>query len=185
MENTEKEIEYLFVFKNGGWWLKISSINELFDYHEKTDVRWESAFSNLIHSKEFFRDGNEHCNALALAIGMYGSRNKINALDATVAIKSQVLSTQLDLLLKGYDIYINSSGGYHMEKGKNYKQWYRKKKLIFPNFKKDELKIKKFPMGTHWYAYIGDMQLRDGDTVKWDKYEDAYNYAQQFMKENA
>ena len=39
-------------------------------------------------------------------------------------------------------------------------------------------------MGTHWYAYLGDMQIRDNDKLKWDSYEEAYEYAQQFIKDN-
>lgn len=42
-----------------------------------------------------------------------------------------------------------------VEEFKNYliatdSRWCRKKELIFPNFKKDDLKIERFPMGKHW-----------------------------------
>ena len=53
----------------------------------------------------------------------------------------------------------------------------RRKELVFPNFKRDEIRIKKFPNGEHYYAYIDDMQVRDGDTLKWNTYEEAYNQA--------
>lgn len=74
--NEQAIHEYIFVFKENGWWLKISSINELLNYHDKTDARWSNAFENLIHSKEFsvlnsdrtISRGNEHANALATAI---------------------------------------------------------------------------------------------------------------------
>ena len=32
-------------------------------------------------------------------------------------------------------------------------------------------------MGNHYYAYIDDVQVRDGDKLKWDSYDEAYSYA--------
>ena len=32
-------------------------------------------------------------------------------------------------------------------------------------------------MGEHYYAYIDKMQVRDGDTLKWDTYKETYTHA--------
>ena len=43
-------MEYLFVYADGGWWLKIDSIKKLTDYHEKMkDDRYEDAFLMYLH----------------------------------------------------------------------------------------------------------------------------------------
>lgn len=51
------------------------------------------------------------------------------------------------------------------------KNWY------FRISKKNDIRIKKFPYGNHYYAYIGDMQVKDGNIIKWNTYEDAHRAA--------
>lgn len=46
------------------------------------------------------------------------------------------------------------------------------------------MEVKSFPGGDHFYAYIGDMQVRDGDILKWDTYDEAYNQALSILDEN-
>ena len=79
---------------------------------------------------------------------------------------------------------INSVGGYYRyyPTDKEY-AFVRRKELIFPDFKKDDIRIKQFPGGEHYYAYIGDMQVRDGNTLKWDSYQDAYEMALSLLEE--
>lgn len=31
----------------------------------------------------------------------------------------------------------------------------------------------KIDKGQHYYAYVGDMQVRDGDVLKWNTYDEA------------
>ena len=52
-------------------------------------------------------------------------------------------------------------------------QFCRRKELVFPNFKREDIRLKQFNDGRHWYAYVGDMQLRDGDCLKWNTREAA------------
>lgn len=37
--------------------------------------------------------------------------------------------------------------------------------------------ISQFTGGTHYYAYVGDMQIREGENLKWNSYEEAYKKA--------
>ena len=50
-EVKDKQKEFTFVFINGGWWLKVSTVAELNDYLVETDSRWENAINNLLNSK--------------------------------------------------------------------------------------------------------------------------------------
>ena len=190
-EVKEKQKEFTFIFINGGWWLKISTVAELADYLSETDSRWENALNNLLNSKEFTKFGNEHAGALATSIGLFGVNHGINGIDATLVFKEQIVNDQLNELKSGNTLAINKMGGYWVLKpeevngeNKAYSQWCRKREMVFPNFTKRELKIKKFPLGNHWYAYLGDVQLRDNDKVKWNTYEDAYEYAKQFISDD-
>ena len=190
-EVKEKQKEFTFIFINGGWWLKISTVAELADYLSETDSRWENALNNLLNSKEFTKFGNEHAGALATSIGLFGVNHGINGIDATLVFKEQIVNDQLNELKSGNTLAINKMGGYWVLKpeevngeNKAYSQWCRKKGIVFPNFTKRELKIKKFPLGNHWYAYLGEIQLRDGDKLKWNTYEEAYEYAKQFISDD-
>lgn len=176
-------MKYLFVYKNDTWWLKITTIDELFNYSDKTNARWGKAFDSLIHSKEFYSDGMEHASNLAFVIGMMGSRNKMNAIEATAELRSKIFDAQLDLIMEGHTLFINENGGYHYdyEGDKPYTQFIWRDELVFPNFSKNEIRIKKFTGGQHFYAYIGDMQVRDGDNLKWDTYEEALKQAEKVV----
>lgn len=171
-------MDYVFVFKDDGWWLKINSAEQLFNYHDKTESVWSSEFYNLITSKEY-GSGMNHATPIAATIGLYGANRKMTPIEATMDFRGTVIGNQLDALLKYGEIYINRKGGYHFkyEGDKLYTQFIRRKELIFPDFKKDEIRVKQFPGGEHFYAYIDDLEVRDGDIIKWNTYEEAYNMA--------
>ena len=78
-------------------------------------------------------------------------------------------------------IYINRLGGYHGDSTQEKLPFVHRDKLVFPNFKENEIRIKQFPNGEHWYAYIDDVQVRDGDTLKWNTYEEAYTQAKKYI----
>ena len=80
-------------------------------------------------------------------------------------------------------MYFNPNGGWHYDKKKAYIQWYDSDKLIWPDFKENQIKIERFPAGEHYYAYVGNMQVRDGDTLKWNTYEEAYEHAKQYCED--
>ena len=95
-----------------------------------------------------------------------------------------VAEQQLDTIHECGAIYINPVGGYHgYSKDKEY-AFVRRKDIVFPDFKKEHIRVKSFPGGDHFYAYIGDMQVRDGDILKWDTYEEAYNQALSILDKN-
>jgi hypothetical protein len=173
--------EYIFVWKYGGWWLKINTPEQLFDYYENTEGKWTQTFSRLINSKEF-GTGTEHADNLSFAIGTYGINRNYNPIQATIGFRYEMMRNQLKYLLESGEIYINKNGGYHCKsKEKEYSQFIRRTEFVFPDFKENEIKVERFPGGNHFYAYIGDMQVRDGDTLKWDTYEEALNKAKEYI----
>lgn len=182
-------MKYRFVFKDG-WWLKISTTEELQKYYDEVDSnRMAKAFENLIHSKEFFSKSDKdeddksyksHATRLAYVIGLHAENNHMSAIRSTLDLQERKFLAQAEQLINGYNIYINRNGGWHF--GKNdYVQWRDSDVLVFPDFKKDQIKIERFPGGKHFYAYIDDMQVRDGDTLKWDTYEEAYKQAEKYV----
>ena len=180
-ENNIQNKEYVFVFFNDGWWLKINSIDDLMNYHEKNDNRWARIFKNIINSKEY-GSGDVHITKDALAVALYGQRRQMSTLDAVMNFKVTVITNQLNDLEECGEIYINCNGGYCMKTpNSSYEQFVRRKKLLFPDYNENDIRISQFPMGTHFYVHIGDMELKENDKIKWDTYEEAKAVAMRYV----
>ena len=111
------------------------------------------------------------------AIVRYATNKNLTILEGIRGFQSMVASQQIDTILNCGAIYINKNGGYHgYYKDKEY-AFVHRDKIIFPDFKKNEIKVSKFPYGNHYYAHIDDLEVRDGDNIKWNTYEEAYNQA--------
>ena len=183
-------MKYRFVLKdkgtnNQGWWLKISSIEELNKYINNVESPMVKGFKSYLHCREFASPEYSgpllpHVNREGYFLGLYASNRQISPICAIEEIENKKYKTQVQYLLKGYNIYFNRNGCWHF--GINdFDSWYDSENLVFPEFNKDQIRIEQFPMGKHFYAYIGNMQVRDGDTFKWDTYEEAYNQALSFL----
>lgn len=177
--------KYRFVFKNGGWWLKISTLDELMDYQRKADNPIARGFRSVMNCREYGRpiDGEPlrpHVNREGYLIGLHAENNKMSLFESACSLALKSDDAKICELYKGRNLYFNRVGGWHS--GKNdYTQWYDSDKLVFPDFKKNQIKIEQFPMGEHYYAYVGNMQVRDGDILKWNTYEEAYNKALEYI----
>lgn len=190
-------MSYTFVLKdkgttNQGWWLKISNIEEYIEYKKKAKSPLADGYNSAINCKEFgpsrealkvlYAAGitsipmRPHVNAAGYLIGMNAQNNQISLAESAVQLEINQDNQIVKLLDEGYNIYFNRNGGWHFGKD-DYSDWYHNEKLVFPKFKKSQIKIEKFPMGKHYYAYINNVQVRDGDTLKWNTYDEAYNYA--------
>lgn len=191
-------MSFMFVLKdkgttNQGWWLKISNIAEYIEYKKNAKSPLVDGFNSALNSQEFGGPSREswqllhavgitsvhlkpHVNNAGYLVGMHAQNNQISLAESAVQLEIDQDDQIVKLLNEGYNIYFNRNGGWHF--GKNdYSDWYRSEKLVFPKFKKNQIKIEKFPMGKHYYAYIDNVQVHDGDTLKWNTYDEAYNYA--------
>lgn len=187
-------MEYLFVLSaDGGWWLKINTVDQLVDYHQKTDAkRYENALRNYFHGKypkdlieETAKSGNPED-----VVALYSNRDFMymqaalmkaqdtggTILDGFSMLRMEAGLSELKELREFGAVYFNVAGG-HTFKLK-YTQFCRRKELIFPSFSEADIRIKKFSQGgSHWYAYIGDVQLKNGEKEKWNSYEAAKEFA--------
>lgn len=200
MNENNRPKDFLFVLKdkgtkNQGWWLKISSADELCAYYEKiVPTRCGKVFENYLYGKEWnwahlsFKN-TEHSKYLGEAeiteaVVRWGSERNLNIIQSIKGFQMMVAEQQLDTIHECGAIYINPVGGYHGYSGDKEYAFVRRKDIIFPDFKRHQIRVKSFPGGDHFYAYIGDMQVRDGDILKWDTYDEAYNQALSILDEN-
>lgn len=174
-------MEYTFVLKdkgtaNQGWWLKISKLSELEEYIG--NVGSKIVARGLCNYLEY-KSGREHLNELGAAIRMLALHNNTDVYKSAFDIQSSVIRSQVDALSNGEVIYINSAGGWHA--GGEYSDFVHKETLIFPDFTKDNIRVKKFDGGRHYYAYVGNVQVRDGDVLKWNTFDEAYKQALKYV----
>lgn len=198
-ENT-KPIDYMFVFSNGGWWLKIDSIVKLIDYHKQTNSRFNGAWELFIQLYEEAGDVNKIMDVVAsypaakrfhlmqtrefklIQAAIIEAQNMdglANIFDGFRALNTEAGAKQLRNIRQYGACYINCVGGstFSLE----YTQFCRRSKMVFPHFQRDDIRVKQFRGGDHYYAYLGDMQVRDGDTLKWTSHEEAYAMALKYV----
>ena len=97
-------------------------------------------------------------------------------LDGFSMLRMEAGLSELKELREFGAVYFNVAGGHTFNL--KYTQFCRRKELIFPSFSEADIRIKKFSQGgSHWYAYIGDVQLKNGEKQKWNSYEAAKEFA--------
>lgn len=171
-------MEYLFVYRGGGWWLKIDSFEKLIDYHEKTVGRWTNAFANFLKHNV---DGHHISNGLTYAIMSRGMNKKSSFPDAMADMRTQVIMNQIEYLNKYGALYFNPRGGYNFCEMDS-RQFVRRKELVFPSFSERDIRITKWEGGTHYYANVGDMEIRDSEgNMKWNTREEATKIAMEYI----
>lgn len=174
-------MEYTFVLKdkgtaNQGWWLKITKLSELEDYIGK--VQSKVIARGLFNYLEY-KGGREHLNELGNTMVMLAKNNNTDVYSSALSLQSSVIRAQVNALSCGEVIYINSAGGWHA--GGEYSDFVHKDKPVFPDFTDDSIRVKKFDGGKHYYAYVGNIQVRDGDVLKWNTFNEAYKQALKYV----
>lgn len=162
------------------WYLKINTIEQLMEYWNTVfNPKLKEALDTIVQTKEFGK-GQNHCNVLQILIELTARKEQITFEEAYEKIVYEYRIGQYQALYNGKTIYINRNMGWNTA-SKETEQFIHKHNFEFPVMKKDRLKIEQFPMGTHFYVFIDGVQLRKGENLKFDSYEEAYEYANQYL----
>jgi len=170
-------------FHNGdGWWLRIESVEELIEY-QKHDNRGSLALDRYLQHE---LNGAKLDN-LSLALQMIGQKENCTAFAAASKFQLKFYETYLRHLQEDGFININCMGGCNSIDWEM-KQVIYKDNLSFPSFTKNDIVIKTFkPVDYrsnyeyHFYAYLGNFQLTDGNKVKWNTEKEARDFAERFI----
>lgn len=182
---------FRFVLRNGGWWLKLSNMEDVANYYTRknenykvvsdaTDRLLYKGFETYIQRGETDKSNidvteqpaNER---MADLIELVAKNKSFTAPQAVLDIKKRKMDAQIKCINEGYDVYINECDGWNIGKH-DYTQWCDREKPIFPNYTEKDIKVESFEGGKHFYLYIGNIQFRDGDKLKWDTYDEAYKF---------
>lgn len=97
------------------------------------------------------------------------------------AMKILQAASMLKVLRHGETLLVNRQGGFMVRReGKKPKASVWRTDLVFPRYYSHDIRVKRFDDGCHYYAYIGDMQVKDGNILKWNTYEEAYKQAEKY-----
>lgn len=211
--NEEKPVRFTFVHAKApeeakGWWLKITDIETLTAYAVKTrgNARMRKAFDLYC---ELHQKGQEYSPAKSVkevlnempaeerVQNMIKNPSVYNTLYGAIAMAESVNGTILDgfrcLNMESGSAYlrhirqdgvcfINKMGG--CNDFIEYDDWCSRNDLIWPDFKMSDIRLKQYPKGRHWYAFIGDMEVHNGDTLRFDTKEDAHMAAANIVNTN-
>ena len=183
--------KWKFIHNGEGWWLRIEDLDQLEQYFTKTNQRFGDSMMEIARNHS---NGKEcHCtNGLSTYLELFASNSKLSLFEATSAVMWKCLDAYVSILKqKGY-VNINSVGGCN---GEDYdiKLTDYRDTLVFPNYDDKSIKIKTWEWEDkkagnirsnykyHYYAYIGNIQIKDGEKVKWDTYEEAYAFAKKYV----
>ena len=181
---------YTFVYEepDNGWWLKIDSAEKLGDYMTKTEKIYGDCIVEYAHyaMKHDERTDEEELQAYrnlsnrTKAIMMFGEQRHLTIMDAVIQFRLCLFSQMCEAIRESGYIVINKVSGYHRGPVK-YSQFVHRKTFTWPDFKESDIRISQFPRGKHHYVHIGDMELHEGDNIKWNTREEAMAAAERYI----
>lgn len=174
-------MSYTFVYNaKDGWWLKIATLEALMAYWERYDDVLGKSEEKIPQTKEFGR-GMLHANEVDTVLALHARNNHLSISEAKVALLSEIKQAQYRAVCKGNTIYINKCGGWN-DTPRETEQFVHKSSPSFPDFRRGEMKIERFPLGNHFYLFIDGVQIKNGEQAKWNTYEDAEQYGKQIKE---
>ena len=184
--------KWLFVFSeqpgSAGWWLKLKTPEELEEYQNENRYFAD----DLKHYREL-QDGRFRHNDMTLkAHSEFGfvavhlkNEYGLSAGMSYALLQDMQKNSMVRAMDDGHEIYVNRKGGFCCGLEPVPGIFVRREKPEFPRYYSQDIRIETFPDGTHFYAYVGDVQVRDGGIIKWDSYEEAYSQACRFLAPSA
>ena len=196
MENNWK-----FIHNGDGWWLQITNVKQLKEYCKLTENVFSRALNDAITYDKNQKEGKprdtHNENTLAVVVGQLAYINEISLFESSCNLAYAMHNTYYKCLEDRGFVNINTVGGCNCFDFPIKAVEYRERP-IFPNYKKSDIRIKTFKYeelkyaspddythpddyNYHYYAYIGNIQLHDGDKMKWDTEEEARAFAEKFI----
>lgn len=171
---------------NAGWWLKIRSVPELLEYLELTNARYSRAFVNMENDKMYkpeLATHGPHPNEAGLAMYAWlrGANRGMSAVRSLCSIASETVENMLDMLSERGTLYVNAAGGYNAHGRETPGAFCHRNELAWPEFTEADIKLSRFPGGTHWYARVGTVDVRNGGASKFDTRTEARTTAMAYL----
>lgn len=179
-------MKYKFVQfkKNGSWFLEINDFQTLISYF-KDNHSFENDKNHYIKLKN-----SNNSSATLVSHSTYGffinmAEKAGNSIDDAY---NQLRLLQITNMAKALDekkrIFVNKNDGFCFTQPCEFDSphFVYRDSLSFPVYFSNDIRIKRFDDGVHYYAYVGDTQVRNGNIIKWNTYEEALKEAESYIK---
>lgn len=178
MGDTTKK--WHFFYNGYAWWLRITDPEQLAEYCSLTDEnRYGGAMMNVANWRMSEPNQKWHLEGMADCIDFLNRMNQEDLLTTTGRLLFEAHHTYFKNLARFGFVNINRLGGC------NSSSWpalieIKSDKLIFPTISRKDVTVKTWEWEEkkqgvyrsnykyHWYAYAGDVRLKDGDIDKWE-----------------
>ena len=166
-----------FCKANGCWWLVINDLEQFLEYKDKTSSKYGQALIYGIIDD----DKSNKYKTLYDAAETKAKTNQVSLVQGMSDLCYQMLTTQLNYILSGEELWFNENGGYNFGIH-NVEAIVYKDKLLFPNYTEKDIRISRWGKnGQHYYAKVGEIEVKEivnGEVVmKWNTYDEALNKA--------
>ena len=160
----------------------IEDLDEYKIYMQELNAKFAVSESEIRNNKTWVGHGHSQLTAIA---GMGNMIENIEEREPMIfnlkLLHGRVLSDQLRCLLNGKKLVINKNGGYFPISSD---QKYEIIEINNDNYSENDIKIKKWWGGLHYYAKVGNVDVVDDfGNVKWNSEKEAKEIALKFMQD--
>lgn len=133
---------------------------------------WNLRHEDLLYDIKRMRENKHLTSDILTLCNMFASVKGSDVWHEFMTLREKQHHDMTDMILNGHTLYVNTSGGYCLSLDKIVNR-YESDVLKWPVLKESDIQIKQWPGGTHFYAYIGPVQVKYDGRVKWDSESDA------------
>ena len=143
------------------WMLIFETAEDVIRYHENVDPgKVRRAWDNIDEVKR----GRAHLNCdLALYLDL-ANRPGESLLETTVRVMDSIILAKINYVVKTGKVFQNKLGGYmpnHPDYEVVEEMILDGDSIVFPDYTYNDIRLKQWDGGKHWYAYVGDIWIEE------------------------
>ena len=171
--------KWKFCFANHCWWVVIDSMDQFIEYKEKTSSKYGHALV-----KGSCGDDNKYQQIYDAAYHI-AQNQRASVFEGMVSLADRMFANQQAAIREGHTLWFNELGGYNYGLDSQRQNTIYREKLVFPHYTKKDIRVSKWgDGGTHYYAKVGEIEVKEkvnGETImKWNTYDEAYAKALEY-----
>lgn len=169
--------KYVFLYNGRSWYLMIDSLDALNEYIR---IIWNIRKEDMLYDIKQLKEKKHPTSDIISACEVLAAAKGTDIWHEFMSLRERQHKEMTGHILAGDTLYVNSTGGYKISMD-GITNRYESPVLRWPVFSEKDIRIKKWPGGVHFYAYIGCVQVKADDVQKWDTESDARAAAMRYV----